>query len=296
MIDELNDGHSGLQKRFGPPPGYAGNGMIRFSWRQPASAMAPAQSWCCQCVDEGQDQWDKAVAPYILLEQEWIIWNRISHIAVRRRWLRGRVAAKDAMRLLLWHRHGIAAPLEAICVLPDEFGRPLVSCPAMPGVNKGVSVSISHCNNRSVALAIECSASCSSVGLDVASRTDNHEGLAEGGFAAGETALLDDCPASERSDWLLYLWCAKEAACKALGVGLMGNPLNFAVKRVNRQQLTVEVEASPALKLPATQNSPPQIAAHVGRDPGVVFAVVGLKQVIPKGDRKHGLVQQECRE
>jgi predicted signal transduction protein with EAL and GGDEF domain len=32
-----------------------------------------------------------------------------------------------------------------------------------------------------------------------------------------ETALLNDCPLPERADWLLCLWCAKEAVGKAVG-------------------------------------------------------------------------------
>jgi phosphopantetheinyl transferase len=187
--------------------------------------------------------------------------------------MRGRVAAKDAVRLLVLERYRLAAPLEVLSILPDEHGQPGVSCAALPDAGAGICVSISHCGNASVALATERSEFCRGVGIDVASQTDNHDGLAEGGFASAETSLLDDCPAPERDDWLLRLWCAKEAVGKALGVGLMGNPLNYIVERVSRARHSVEIEANVPRPPGATPDAPVRMTAHVGCDRGLAFAV-----------------------
>jgi phosphopantetheinyl transferase len=233
--------------------------------------------WCCQCVEEdAAEAWDEAAAPYILRELEWRIWHRLPRASVRRRWMRGRVAAKDAVRLLVLERYHLAASLEVLSILPDECGQPGVSCSALPDRGVGICVSISHCGNTSVALATERSEFCRGVGIDMASLTDSHDGLAEGGFASAETALLDDCPAPERNDWLLRLWCAKEAAGKALGVGLQGNPLNFVVSQINRARKTVEVEAKTDPPSSEPSAHPVRMTAHVGCDRGMALAVASL--------------------
>ena len=258
-------------------PGYGAQGIVRRPWRQPARAAGRVHGWCCQCVEEGpSDTWDESAAPYILREPEWRVWRRLPRAAARRRWMRGRVAAKDAVRLLLLDRYRLTASLETICVLPDALGQPQVACVGLPETCAGISVSISHCGNGSVALAAECSACCRDVGIDVASQADGHDGLAEGGFASAETALLENCPAPERADWLLRLWCAKEAVGKALGVGMMGNPSNYLVRRVDRTRGAVEVEVSVDLDPVAASHGPSRMTARVGCDRGLAFAVARL--------------------
>lgn len=263
-----------LPRRFGALPGYEGPGIVRLPWKQPAQATGGQHNSCCQCVDEAPDNaWDDAVAPYILRELEWRVWRRLPRVAAQRQWMRGRVAAKDAVRLLLWDRFRVAASLETIGILPDEYGRPQVTCATLSNAGTEMFVSISHCGNSSVALASECSKCCRGVGIDVAAPADNHDGLAEGGFSTSETALLEGWPAPERADWLLRLWCAKEAVGKARGVGLMGNPLNHIVRRVDRTEGTVEVETLTREDPAASPLDPARMTAHVGCDRGMVFGV-----------------------
>ena len=271
MIEDSSPEPSSTLRRFGPLPGYNEPGILRYPWLKPALAVAPAQGWCCQCMDDNAAPWDEAVAAFVLLESEWKVWVHLPHEAARRRWMRGRVAAKDAIRLLLLDRYGVAAPLETISVLPDQHGQPQVSCTAVSKTDAGIAISISHCGNSSVALASDRSGGCLEVGIDVASQTDNHDGLEEGGFASTEMALLHDCPATERADWLLRLWCAKEAVSKALGVGLRGNPLHYLVRRIDRARGTADVEAH--LETTILPQGLVRLTATVGCDRGMAFAV-----------------------
>ncbi|MEI7879317.1 MAG: 4'-phosphopantetheinyl transferase superfamily protein [bacterium] len=257
---------------FGPLPGYRVQGIVRSPWQHPVQAAGLKHGWCCQCVDEYRaNAWEETAAPFILLESEWKHWRSLPHTAAKRRWLRGRVAAKDAVRLLLMDRYNMAAALETISVLPNEHGQPQVHCTALPKTGAWVSVSISHCGNSSVALAAERSEASHGVGIDVAAQFESHEGLAEGGFVSTEMALLEDCPGEERSDWLLRLWCAKESVGKVLGFGLMGNPLNYLVRRVDRGASVVEVEIK--LESSVTPQSKTRMAVNVGSDRGMTFAV-----------------------
>jgi phosphopantetheinyl transferase len=191
--------------------------------------------------------------------------------------MRGRVAAKDAVRLLLLDRCGLEVALESIAVIPNEQGRPLVVCDALQGSKDRVFVSIAHCGDASVALATAGSDLCRGIGIDIVWRADDHDGLAEGGFSSEEMALVDSWPELERIDWLPRLWCAKEAVGKALGVGLMGNPLSLLVRRVDRVRgrVDVEIDSRHAALLPPGKRG--RMTAQVGCDRNMAFAVAKLE-------------------
>lgn len=263
---------------FGLLPGCLGHCLVRNPWSEPARVSLRSTSWCCQCVDDlGSAAWDEEAAPYSLLEPEWRVWRHLPHASARRQWMRGRVAAKDAVRLLLLDQYSIMAPLETIGILPDSQGRPQVTCSALPKTSTWISVSISHCGNSSVALATEQTGAGHGVGIDIASLIDNHDGLAEGGFCPAEIALLEECPESARPHWLLRLWCAKEAVGKALGVGLKGNPMNYRVLRVDLPGGTVEIQAADTLQLTDPSRIQGSVTAHVGCDRGLAFAVARVE-------------------
>jgi phosphopantetheine--protein transferase-like protein len=263
---------------FGLLPGCLGHCLVRNPWKEPAQVSLRSTSWCCQCVDDmGTDAWDVEAAPYSLLEPEWRVWRHLPHASARRQWMRGCVAAKDAVRLLLLDRYNIMAPLETIGILPDPQGRPQVTCSALPKTSASLSVSISHCGNSSVAIATEQTEAGGGVGIDVASLIDNHEGLAEGGFCPAEISLLEECPEPDRPHWLLRLWCAKEAVSKALGVGLKGNPMNYRVLRIDRPGGTVEIQTADSFELTDPSRSRRRVTAHVGCDRGLAFAVAWVE-------------------
>jgi phosphopantetheinyl transferase len=267
-----------VPRYFGHLPGYGADGIVRRPWRRAGHLPAHVKGWCCQCLEENADvTWDQDAARYILGESEWRIWHRLENADMRHRWMRGRVAAKDAVRLLLLERHDLAATLETIGIVPDEHGCPQVYCATLPDRGEGLCVSISHCGNTAVALAAERSEFCRGVGIDVAARTDNHEGLVEGGFAADEMTLLRSCPGAERGDWLLGFWCAKEAVGKALGVGLMGNPLHYTVREMDRDRHTVEVAVNIANDPAYPIAGQDLVTARVGCDRGMAYAVVGVE-------------------
>ncbi len=261
-------------RSFGPLPGCPAGAIIRQPWPGPTQRSRRLRG----CEEKPDEAWSEAVAPYVLNEPEWRIWRRLTKAGMRRRWMRGRVAAKDAVRLLLLERYGLAASMETLGILPDEQGRPHVACSALTNGGEGLCVSIAHCGNTSVALATERSPACRAVGIDVASFLEDHEGLAEGGFAAAEMALLDGCTPAERNGWLLLLWCAKEAVGKALGVGLMGDPLNYVVRAMHRERQTVDVLARLATASADASPTPRQVEACVGRHGGMAYAVAALEE------------------
>ncbi|MET7619198.1 beta-ketoacyl synthase N-terminal-like domain-containing protein [Streptomyces sp. NPDC005408] len=132
-------------------------------------------------------------------------------------WLLGRIAAKDAVRQLLWD--GGAGPLfpAEVQVGNDESGRPHADSPLAAGLR----LSLAHKDRLAVAYAHPSHA----VGIDIETVTDDPAALSRIALTADERRLAEQFAGREgygRAQALTALWCAKEAAAKAEGTGLGG--------------------------------------------------------------------------
>ncbi|MFI0902776.1 beta-ketoacyl synthase N-terminal-like domain-containing protein [Streptomyces sioyaensis] len=143
----------------------------------------------------------------------------------RTAWLLGRIAAKDAVRELLWDEGaGPVFPAE-VAVVNDDHGRPRPDGP----LARGIHVSLAHKDRMAVALAHRSGP----VGIDIETVTDDPGALERIALTPAERRLADGLHARDaaggRAHWLTALWCAKEAAAKAAGSGLGGRPQAWAV-------------------------------------------------------------------
>jgi phosphopantetheinyl transferase len=132
----------------------------------------------------------------------------------RRSWMAGRVAAKDAVRALLWRRGcGPVFPVE-IAVWNEPGGRPRVRAPFLDDVR----LSIAHTGELAVALASEGR----DVGIDVERVEARPPEFWDVCFTAGERRAIEatEDPIAEAT----RLFAAKEAVAKSRGEGLGGNP------------------------------------------------------------------------
>ncbi|MFQ5426705.1 MAG: 4'-phosphopantetheinyl transferase superfamily protein, partial [Gaiellales bacterium] len=138
----------------------------------------------------------------------------------RREWVRGRVAAKDAVRHLL--REEQREPLYPIevAVSADEDGRPQVA------MESGEDIRVSIAHKGSVAVAIAALGRWPGIDLEPVEERD--PAFVTRAFGPGELAHLP-APGSE---WITRMWCAKEAAGKARRTGLAGAPRELPVTDV----------------------------------------------------------------
>lgn len=144
----------------------------------------------------------------------------------RRQWLLGRIAAKDAVRRLLWREGaGEIYPAE-ISVRNDASGRPLAE--GVHGRELGeLTVSIAH--RRETGVAIAARGAC---GIDVEEVTDPSRATVETSCDTSELTLLDGLVARSPGSgalWFTRFWTAKEAVAKARGTGLRGRPAEYRV-------------------------------------------------------------------
>ncbi|MEU2392647.1 beta-ketoacyl synthase N-terminal-like domain-containing protein [Streptomyces sp. NPDC007369] len=198
----------------------------------------------------------------------------------RRQWLLGRIAAKDAVRRLLWDTgEGPVFPAELV-VDNEPSGRPRVTGRhgrALPPLE----VSLAHRAEAGVALARAARPAeppgrdgarpgPPGPGIDIEEIAVPAESTLATAFGPAERALLTACRAgSEEAPelWFTRFWAAKEAVAKAEGTGFAGRPRDIAVTAADPDRLTVRVYRPGAPQPPGPRDAPdaPQVPVRVYR-------------------------------
>ena len=226
----------------------------------------------CRCFESGGEIWQKILAHIILSRRERDIWLRLTGADKRRDdWLLGRLAAKDAARLFLKEKYGMQFCPADIEIFSDEYGRPLVGGDLINELGCQLSISIAHWGEGSAAIAGELIGH-EGVGIDVEPLERSHEGLEEIAFTAEEGTHLSAVPLSRRKEWLLRLWCSKEAVAKALGRGMVGNPRNLFIEDVDVETGSVTVRIAGELAQKLSGYADKSLIAYTGCDETLVFA------------------------
>jgi len=91
-------------------------------------------------------------------------------------------------------------------------------------------------------------------------------------LSAGERSLLCKMPAAERQEWLVRLWCSKEALAKAIGRGMVGGPRSFVTQRLEPStgKVTLGVGGELVRRLPEQKDK--AFSVYTGCEDGLVYA------------------------
>jgi phosphopantetheinyl transferase len=182
----------------------------------------------------------------------------------------GRIAAKDAVRLHLEKTRGLRLPVREISILADERGRPHAHVPLLETAGASPTVSIAHTDGVAVAVA---SGRGDAIGIDV-ERLDRRRGDYErAAFDDDERRRLDAGTPGERAARALRLFCAKEAAAKATGLGLMGSPLNLRILDADATLTHVVLEAAGRLAEAFPDGRDRRFAAWIDDVDGILIAL-----------------------
>jgi phosphopantetheinyl transferase len=218
--------------------------------------------------------WLKTVAALVLGPAERKQWQALSGAVPRRRhdWLRGRCAAKDAVRHLVKLKRGVELKAADVEILPDTFGKPCVSGPWTRELGIQPAVSLTHTTEKAVAIAAEDAAVL--LGIDVEDLTVERNDWARLAFEPAEIEHAPGHDAHAKREWLLRMWCAKEAAGKALGRGLSHGLNSLRIVRVERESGVVHMELANGLveQFPALAGT--RLAAQTERVRNLVFSTV----------------------
>jgi phosphopantetheine--protein transferase-like protein len=248
------------------------NRVLSTPWPSITQHPSYPRFYGCRCFESGGEVWQKILAHIILSRREREIWLRLTEADKRRReWLLGRLVAKDAVRLFLKEKYGIKSCPADIEIFSDEYGRPIVRGDLVNELGCQLSISIAHWGEGSAALAGECTGH-EGVGIDAEPLGRSHEGLEEIAFTAEEGTHLSAVPLSRRKEWLLRLWCSKEAVAKALGRGMVGNPRNLLIQDVDVETGSVTVRIAGELAQKLSDYADKSLIAYTGCDEALVFA------------------------
>lgn len=258
---------------MGGSPRDAGLGV---AWTALTGALTePGAFACCRIDDLPLDTlaaqgriWQRALAHLVLSRRERAAWAALVGSDQRRsEWLLGRAAAKDAVRFLLRATYGIAPRPADVEIIPDKWGRPLAAGAWAKHLDRTPVVSLSHCEGVAVAIAGD-GRRCQGIGLDL-ERIDRAAGAIDRlAFAPHERDLVAALDGPLHQEWALRLWCAKEAAGKALGRGIE-HPTSLVAADLDPASGTIHIVAGDP---PAPAITGP-LAAHTIRDGDWIAAV-----------------------
>lgn len=226
--------------------------VLSSPWTLPMVLFAKNDAYECRRVEGFSEElllghgkiWLKTLAYQVLSRRERGVWRDMD-LSERRsmEWLMGRSAAKDAVRILLKKRHGIELCPADIEIEPDEYGRPLVNGEWTATMDYVPSVSIAHKRGIAVAVAVD-GREGADIGIDLEHMRLLKDGFVDMAFRADERKLISEINADDNAEWILRLWCAKEAVAKAIGTGLGGKPQNIVTRELDLDTGTVWIEVT----------------------------------------------------
>jgi acyl transferase domain-containing protein/phosphopantetheinyl transferase (holo-ACP synthase) len=252
--------------------------FLRARWAFPALMPSHAGDLlACLCVEREGDFQAVIPARSFLNDEELELWKSLPGTdRKKQRWLRGRIAAKDAVCLFSQKRFQADVQVKDVVIRPDSRGKPAVSWRGTLRANKNVLVSIAHSDNVSVAIVGEDARGLRGLGIDIERVDANHAGLEEGGFLNQELVGLVDMSEPERSTWLLRLWCAKEAVAKALGYGMQGDPLGYMIHGFDPVTGVIDLKITGRVLAAFPDLTGDMLTSYTGRDGDLVFATAFL--------------------
>ncbi len=186
-------------------------------------------------------------------------------------WLAGRIAAKDAVRLYLRQRHGLEVAAADVEIAADEHGRPEARGAWQQQIGAAPLISLAHTDGIGVALAVDATG-LAGVGIDlqdVSPQTADFDRIA---FTADELALLYAVEGAARDERRTRFWCAKEAAAKAVGRGLIEGPRSVAVEAWDETTGTAHVGLRGLLATTFPHLARRRLAAYTLRDGDHIIA------------------------
>jgi acyl transferase domain-containing protein/phosphopantetheinyl transferase len=208
--------------------------LMSLPWQASLDLLSGKDSFECRrleaLIEHGNAFWQDLWASLVLTRRERRAFHNLKGSASRKQeWLTGRTAAKDAVRTFLKRHYQLDLFPADIDIAQDEFGRPIPEGAWTQRLPAAPQLSLTHSNGMAVAI-VGHEDSGSYLGIDIEAIRELPSSFESVAFAGEEERLLAVIPESARIEWILRLWCAKEAVAKALGRGLMDGPRSVQIQ------------------------------------------------------------------
>jgi acyl transferase domain-containing protein/phosphopantetheinyl transferase len=263
-------------RRFDPPPAFhefwiaPDQCRLGAPWPTVTDALAGESGVECHRLDrlfERPDPfWTELWSSLVLSrdERKRFVEETLS-TSQRQEWLHERSVAKEAVRALLKRNYQLDLLPADVEISEDDRGRLLVGGPWVSQVSEAPRVSVAHARGTAVAVAgLVGTGGC--LGVDLETLREVPEDFETTAFSAQERELYRRLPSTARSQWILRLWCAKEAIRSALGRKLSSDPASVEVTSIDPGAgiVGVAIRGQLAAELPELVGA--QLAAYTFSD------------------------------
>jgi acyl transferase domain-containing protein/phosphopantetheinyl transferase len=198
----------------------------------------------------------------------------------RREFILGRIAAKEAVRQLIWKFSGINLLPADIIIGSFESGQPFVHGECFNAIGFLPLISIAHKNGSVLAVAKHPATSCG-IGIDLETVVAKEQGFETLALTETEQKRLKTVQPAAKEVAIASYWAAKEACGKALGIGLRNNPKSIEI--VFSDDTFSDAQAN-ALH-PGETTRELSLAVRLFRIDKNVIAVATAQEAIPIGVR-----------
>ncbi len=159
----------------------------------------------------------------------------------RREWISGRIAAKEAVKLLISRLANFELCPADILIASDESGKPWVQGDFINNLGWAPLISLTHKGENVMAIAAHPSVGLS-IGVDMEEATAREEDFDRLALSDQEQEMLRLAPKEKKEEIIALLWAAKEAAAKASGLGLRNNPKSVEIRNATYNSEQVQAQ------------------------------------------------------
>ena len=222
--------------------------------------------------------WLNSLAHLVLSRNERVVWKNITDAGTRRvEWLLARIAGKDVLRLFIKKNIGIDLCMTDIEIDSDSYGRPVYKGSWSKDMAIMPALSLTHIKGIGAAMISGNGETC---GIDIEKMDKGIENIDQMMLVKEERDIAESLMGALDLEWLLRIWCSKEAVGKALGRGLPGGPGDLMLQDMDVEtgMFVFHVSGSLAEIFPEIKGK--NLSAYTLRDGDFVFA----GSVYKKGD------------
>ncbi len=252
---------------------------LSHPWEAPLAAFPGRDRLACcrldtfsrEFLEASHGIWLKVLVHLVLSRRELEQWRSMRAAGKRRyEWLLGRCAAKDAVRLLVKQHFGLELCPADVEIAPDSHGRPEVRGSWIARLGVQPVISVSHSQGTAVALAALDPRQL--IGIDL-EHLSHGQGFENAAFADEERRLLAAFGQDLQKEWSLRMWCAKEAAAKALGRGMPALHA-LCITRADPETGMVRLELRDGLLKEFPQFREKGMTAYTAREQEFVYSAI----------------------